>query len=137
MVLLRIGTPFSRMLLVHTLSLKIMGCSFINWIKFWSSNQSILHHSKRHPSLLLRKLGISLVVCLLCIILSWLNFHNVDYERSCPFGDKFYKLFFEWALELQWPQQPSNFCVSSLELYVDFLHLPSNTWSCFSQKQGF
>lgn len=45
---------------------------------------------------------------------------QADSERNCPFGNKFYKLFLEWATKLQWPEQPSNIHVSSLELYVDF-----------------
>ena len=48
------------------------------------------------------------------------NFSTSDYNRACPFGDKFYQLFLEWACALQWPHQPSNQHVSSLELYVDF-----------------
>ena len=32
----------------------------------------------------------------------------------------FYGLFLKWALELNWPHQPSLIHVSSLELYVDF-----------------
>ena len=48
------------------------------------------------------------------------NFSTSDYHRACPFGEKFYRLFLEWACALQWPHQPSNQHVSSLELYVDF-----------------
>ena len=48
------------------------------------------------------------------------SFTDDEYNRNCPFGDKFYQLFLKWALKLKWPLEPSNIHVSSLELYVDF-----------------